>query len=688
VILGSVEEMAAMTGGIVSAEALEKESVLCLSAAHEAALRSLAEGYVEYLRETRENFRNVCHTAKVGRARLAYGVALRANTAQAAASMLAMWLSGELVEGLTAGAVDEIAAAGVGVPNQLRKVELPVYPFQRKRFWFGDSPQTIRKRETDGAWQGAVATAKKHSEQGPLGWKVDAYPERWKALKELTRAHAQNVLAAAGIFSDANARTVDEVLHQGGFLPIYRNLIQRWLQMLVDAGILLSTGDGYRVNAALQPVDLEPCWQKVALLMAGEDALLAYLRRCGSLLGDVLTGRTGALETLFPDGSFALAEGLYETSPGARYINSIVASALGVAAQGVGKKRNARILEIGGGTGGTTAAVLRELKPDQVEYWFTDVSDLFLNRARRKFSAYPFVRYALFDIDREAEEQKLAPGSFDLILAANVMHAARDLELAFDRVRHLLRAGGILILLETTHHHSMFDMSIGLIEGWQHFADAERQQHPLLTSDQWRALLERTGFEEKAIVPEPDSPAAHLGQHVILARCSQTGTSEARESGMAKQVAESGQVENSPASDLLKLAPELRQERILTVVRQTICSVFQLDTPPEALGERDRLSDLGMDSLIALELRSELSKRLGAGERISSTIAFDTGTVGELARSLTAILVPVDEEDSYEVRSRLPLSSRAEPAMLTAEQLAEISDEEVEQLLKERLSRQ
>ena len=84
--------------------------------------------------------------------------------------------------------------------------------------------------------------------------------------------------------------------------------------------------------------------------------------------------------------------------------------------------------------------------------------------------------------------------SFDVIVAANVVHAARDLDAALKRMSLLLAPGGILVLVEATHHHGWFDFTTGLIEGWQHFADDLRNDHPLLTPEQWKDALSERGF--------------------------------------------------------------------------------------------------------------------------------------------------------------------------------------------------
>ena len=77
----------------------------------------------------------------------------------------------------------------------------------------------------------------------------------------------------------------------------------------------------------------------------------------------------------------------------------------------------------------------------------------------------------MFDLEKDLETQGFALHSFDVIVGANVVHAARDLDGALKRMSLLLAPGGILLLVEATHHHGWFDFTTGLIEGWQHFAD-------------------------------------------------------------------------------------------------------------------------------------------------------------------------------------------------------------------------
>ena len=71
-------------------------------------------------------------------------------------------------------------------------------------------------------------------------------------------------------------------------------------------------------------------------------------------------------------------------------------------------------------------------------------------------------------------------GDFDVVVATNAIHAVRDIDAALRHVRSLLAPGGCFILCEVTEHLSWFDISTGLIEGWQAFEDRWRTDQPLL----------------------------------------------------------------------------------------------------------------------------------------------------------------------------------------------------------------
>jgi SAM-dependent methyltransferase len=242
--------------------------------------------------------------------------------------------------------------------------------------------------------------------------------------------------------------------------------------------------------------------------------LLAYLQRCGDWLPDILTGKLSPLETIFPGGSYETADYLYHHWPLVQYFNGITAEVMQAIAAQVPANRQLRILEVGAGTGGTAAALLPVLPARQTQYHFTDLSDLFLGRAEERFAAYPFVTYGIMDIEKAPEAQGHRPHSFDVIVAANVLHATRHLDETLAHVQALLAPGGLLVLFEVTSHFTWFDITTGLIEGWGLHEDAWRQDNPLLSPEQWQAALRAAGFAQTAAFPEANAlPVALRVEH-------------------------------------------------------------------------------------------------------------------------------------------------------------------------------
>jgi acyl carrier protein len=133
---------------------------------------------------------------------------------------------------------------------------------------------------------------------------------------------------------------------------------------------------------------------------------------------------------------------------------------------------------------------------------------------------------------------------------------------------------------------------------------------------------------------------------------------------------------------LAELTEADRSGVIRKIVREVTCRVCQLEIPPEELNDRDRLGDLGMDSLIALELRGELGKALGLEGKISATVAFDTGTIGELAQLLISI---VENQNDSQSGKQPASDATRQPLEINVEDLEAMTDAEVEKLLQDRL---
>jgi acyl transferase domain-containing protein/SAM-dependent methyltransferase len=566
-----------------------------------------------------------------------------------------------------------------------RRVALPATPFRRSRHWIdavGEAPAP-----SVAPWPAVTAALDRQALQAPLDLNAASYPTKWDLLARLTTAHAARTLREAGLFAAAGERhTLAGILEGAGIAASYRHLVSRWLDRLVEAGLLHSEGEAYVAAAPLPDPGLPALWEEAETLFSDNRPLLAYVRHCSALVGAVLTGRESPLETLFPGGQFELAENLYERSTTMRYVNALAGSALEALARALPAGRSLRILEVGAGTGGTSAALLPLLPAERSKYLFTDVSDPFLDRARTRFAAYSFVDFARLDIDRDPAEQGVAAAGFDVIVSANAIHASTDLRAALGRLHDLLAPGGTLILIESTTHLAWFDMTTGLIEGWQHFADDLRHEHPLLPPAGWVAALGDAGFAEAGAWPRPGTSADHLGQHVLVAR----RPGSAAIGAVAEAPAVAAEVSGAPieiplaAADSLRLRlaeamPADRIEVMRDFVRARVMAVLRLD-PADPPGRNARLMDLGFDSLMAVQLRNQLGTGLALEKPLPATLMFDHPTINALAAHLTERLFPADPGDLA-----VP-APPSEPLALGAAVVAAMSDAEVEALLLERLT--
>ena len=246
-------------------------------------------------------------------------------------------------------------------------------------------------------------------------------------------------------------------------------------------------------------------------------AELTLLRRCGEHLAAVLQGTLDPLTLLFPEGDATDLTQLYQSSAGAQVMNSLVQHVVRAALTQAPVGRPLRILEIGAGTGGTTAHLLPGLQGADVDYVFSDLSPLLLAKARARFHPDDaFVTYAVLDIATSPAAQGFTPHHYDMVIAANVLHATADLRRTLAHVGELLAPGGQLVLLESTQPLPWLELIFGMTEGWWKFSDHILRPHsPLLSADQWQALLQACGFTD-TVVLKPQPPDALPREQAVL----------------------------------------------------------------------------------------------------------------------------------------------------------------------------
>jgi len=403
-----------------------------------------------------------------------------------------------------------------------RRVALPTYPFQRQVYWPTDIPlarervpEPWREWLHELEWEPAplpdarflrtparvIADLAAHADRACTEQGAEVYDTFYPALDAASAAYIIAGLRELGCpLRAGDAIDVGALAGKLGVADHHRRLFARLFQILVEDGWLEALGNGYRVVRAPPATDAAQLIARLRERFPRNRAEIDFTAMGAPALAGVLRGRIDPLQVLFPEGSAAAAEALYEQAPGLRMFNTLVAEAVLQLAADAPAGRPLRILEIGAGTGSTTSFLLPRLTAPVAEYLFTDISAAFLARAKDKFAAWPFVSYRTLDIERDPMAQGLAPASFDIIIGANVVHATADLARSLRHIRALLAPGGTLVLLETTQRQRFGDLTVGYTDGWWRFTDsARRHDYALLSRAQWLALFAEEGFEADCI---------------------------------------------------------------------------------------------------------------------------------------------------------------------------------------------
>ncbi len=324
-------------------------------------------------------------------------------------------------------------------------------------------------------------------------WDQPAY-ERVKGMAKEATAHIAR--AALDTMLPGQEELTTEDLLAAGMLPKYVRLWQLVAALCEQHGLLERRGAGRWRMTAQDTTPPREFAQSLLLDLPQYGAEVLARGRMAANWADLLTGRSDPLGLLFGDGGSDTMEHLYDASPIARGQNGLALSLLRAMVEKWPSDRPLRVLEVGAGTGGTSAKLLPVLPPERARYVFTDASSAFFVLAESRFKRYPFVEYCCLDIDTDLQEQGFGEGTFDVVVASHVLHVAQDLRRSLGRLGRLLAPNGLMLASEF-HDADMLVGSVGFLDQFWSFTDSDlRPTSPLLSRDQWSALLGQCGFDE------------------------------------------------------------------------------------------------------------------------------------------------------------------------------------------------
>ncbi len=485
-----------------------------------------------------------------------------------------------------------------------------------------------------------------------------------KQHEEQTQALPASLEKLSAVLNPSTLVQADLFRFQDGYLALQRFAHQLLAAAFRDMGILNAEPSATipprftrfydaarRLLAGSEPIGTAPldAYRQQTLLAEQYPEIrahLALLTHCVEHYPPLFREQIQPTQVMFPNSSMAKVEGIYKNNPVADYFNALAAhSILAFIEERVKTLKDGekiRILEIGAGTGGTSAGVLQAIAAygNKLEYVYSDVSSFFLMHGRKHFAErYPFVTFQLLDITKDLAAQKLQPDSFELIVATNVLHATPAIKTTLSNVRLLLKTHGWLVLNEMTKAQDLLTLTFGLLDGWWLYEDEHYriQDSPLLTPETWTRLFREVGFRQVEILGPSATVGLDLAQHVLVAEKSAViakAIDQAPDENIepvpdtgVKPVNEANCTFQNETKHMAYKHDEDLEQRLLDIVLKSVESASGIAA--QEIDEDRPFSEYGIDSITGIELINELNQTLSVF--LSKTALFDYTTVAALA---------------------------------------------------------
>ncbi|KAF1852234.1 uncharacterized protein K460DRAFT_374054 [Cucurbitaria berberidis CBS 394.84] len=323
------------------------------------------------------------------------------------------------------------------------------------------------------------------------GFWSQVYPlQRRLVLSYVVEAFAE---LGAPLGSFAPRQPVSEIRH----MSLHGKLILQLYHILEDAS-LISIEAGVRLRTAT-PVDATPSqslYREILARFPQHESEHKLLNLAGSRLAGVLTGDVDFLRILFQENRALLSE-VYTYGPMFNAASKQLSDFVFHLCKDIPPGQQIRILEIGGGLGGTTRPIVDMLKSYNIpfSYTFSDISGSLVAAARKTFAGTFGMEFAVLDVEKAPAAQYV--GKYNFIFSTNCVHATRNLVTCTTNIRTMLRPDGLLSLVEFTENIFWFDIVFGLLEGWWLFEDG--RQHVLASEIFWRKSLRQAGYSSVAL---------------------------------------------------------------------------------------------------------------------------------------------------------------------------------------------
>lgn len=499
-----------------------------------------------------------------------------------------------------------------------KPVNLPLYPFSQNAYWY---------KPRRAALSDLVNIPENQQQRNTL----DRVRDDYDALNGVMLNGLLCELNSMGIFNEDGQSAVaqTQIPDLIGMPDKYMRLLDDLIAKLLAGDYLSRDGDSLVItNTAKTEIgDMAQFdWREEAMqLSEASPDIKAYVDlsvSCLGALGEVLTGKVQATDVLFPNGSSHLVSGLYNHNVISDYFNdrlsNVVKQAVLDKSAALPADRKVRILEVGAGTGGTTLPILDALSDyhDQIEYVYTDVSGALMSEFRSKHSSvFNDMEFFLWDVNRPFQQQGIKHLNADIVIAANVLHATRNINTTLTNISELFAEDAFLIVSELTQNTLFFSLTFGLLDGWWTYEDGEDRiaGSPLLSETHWLSSFQSAGYDDAETACENT-----LGQNILIAS----------HSGSKQRVNEVEPI--SPDSSATEVDGAVLGEDVGEVVDALSVYISEmLSKPVSEIDTRAYFLDLGVDSINGVAFLAGVNNKFSTA--IEPVVLLNQPTIEKLA---------------------------------------------------------
>jgi len=328
----------------------------------------------------------------------------------------------------------------------------------------------------------------------------DADEDRGTVRAALDRVAASYARAALADLADAEGVYIPAPAKSNGAGPsVQTRIVARLLALAEQAGLATRAGAAWRfIEIDPTPIEL---WREALARFPAHLPSLQLIARCGESLTAILHPDGASHDDDGAGHDDEALETLYDADPLFHGPVEAMAAMLRRASQALPETRLLRVLEVAGGNGGLTGALLAALPAARTDYVFTDPDEGAVARAAARFTGFNSLSCAVLDLERSPAEQGVAPASHDIVIAGPALVTAAEPGRDLTAIAALLKPGGLL-MLPAPQTGGFLDLVAAAVPG---FLTA--------TETDWPGALRDAGLEEVISVGGANSMSA-----VIVAR--------------------------------------------------------------------------------------------------------------------------------------------------------------------------